>query len=370
MQTEAETIIDVKTPKSLSKNEAKVLYALIKYAGMKDQEIHERIGMKKSTFSSIKLRLIKEEMYKTYFVPSFPRTGFELFVALYGQLNRLTTIEERMRLAGDMLKSFDEDFFIVSENNKAFNLAVSSNYTEYDKNYSKFLQLYSLNNFLTDNGMTVVPFPFETSNFHAFMDFQPMIERIFGIPITVSDKLSIPREPISDPGFSNAEVKVFVGLVTYPGKPDTFIAKEMQVSRNTVASAKKRFLQDGLIYAKVIPNLTKLGLNLLAFIHKKFNPASTVEDRKEATTLVKKELTPFFYVTKNLDGIIITAFKDHFEFNNVWGNVLKTFLRKDYIREEPLMYDLSIPQMKVIKHYDFMHIVKKQFSKELRENNS
>jgi hypothetical protein len=140
----------------------------------------------------------------------------------------------------------------------------------------------------------------------------------------------------------------------------------MNVSRNTVASAKKKFLEEKLLYPKIIPNLKSLGYNLLVFIHKKFNPGSTVEDRVEATELVKKELTPFIYVSKDLEGIIVTAFRDYLDFNRTWGNVLKIFLKRDYIREEPLVYTLSIPNMTVIKSFDFLQLIEKRFASILK----
>ncbi len=352
---------------NLSKNETKVLYSLLKYPGEKDQEIHERIGMKKSTFSSIKLRLQKRGIFRVIHVPVFPRLGFELFISMYGQLNRLTTIEERMKIARGMLEKFAEDFYIASESNRAFNLAISENYTEYDKNYNRFMQLYSLNNFLAEQGMTIVPFPFETSSFHTFMDFKPLLDRVLGLEPTYDKELAIPREPKREPSFSVAEAKVYLGLIRFPGRPDTYIAKKMNVSRNTVASAKRRFIEEGYITPKIIPNLSALGMKLLVFIHKHFNPGSTVEDRVEATELVKRELTPFLYVSKNLDGIIITAFRDFLDFNETWGRVMKIFLKRDYIREEPVVYTLSIPDLTEIKSYDFLHLIEKKFSKILRD---
>ena len=46
----------------LSQNEARVLHSLVKWPNLTDQAIHSEIGMKKSTFSSIKTRL-KENGY-------------------------------------------------------------------------------------------------------------------------------------------------------------------------------------------------------------------------------------------------------------------------------------------------------------------
>ena len=117
----------------LSQNEARVLHSLIKWPDYTDHAVHSQIGMKKSTFSSIKTRLKENNYFNRYYVPNFPNIGLELLVAMHGHLTRFTTIEERMRVAEELLKGFVEDFHIASESNMAFNLSASENLTEYTK---------------------------------------------------------------------------------------------------------------------------------------------------------------------------------------------------------------------------------------------
>ena len=142
----ATTIMGFET--ELSANEARVLHSLVRWPNLSDQAIHSRINMKKSTFSSIKTRLKEQNYYDRYYVPNFPKIGFELFSVFFGKLNRYTTAEERMRVAKDLLESFVEDFYIISENNVGFNFSVSENLTEHEKNLERFFETYIINNFL------------------------------------------------------------------------------------------------------------------------------------------------------------------------------------------------------------------------------
>ncbi|MHA2172999.1 MAG: hypothetical protein ACXAB7_24345, partial [Candidatus Kariarchaeaceae archaeon] len=159
MSSFGRTIAKSKTETDLSQNEARVLHSLVKWPNLTDQAIHSQIGMKKSTFSSIKTRLKDHNYYKRFFVPNFPLVGFEMLMVMHGQLNRFTTFEERMRIAKNLLESFVEDFHVVSESNKAFNLSVTQNYTEYAKNQEKFFHLYSENKFLSKKGMETIAYP-------------------------------------------------------------------------------------------------------------------------------------------------------------------------------------------------------------------
>ena len=132
----------------LSLNEASVLHSLIKWPNLSDQNVHMAIQMKKSTFSSIKTRLSDQGFFKRVYIPNFPRLGFEMLSVMHGELNRFSTFDERMRIAGDVLQDFTEDFQYISEANQAFNLSVAIRYTDYWKNIEKFMHIYQLNNYL------------------------------------------------------------------------------------------------------------------------------------------------------------------------------------------------------------------------------
>ena len=339
----------------LSQNEARVLHSLTKWPMYNDQSIHSIIGMKKSTFSSIKTRLKEDGFYKRYFVPNFPLIGHELFMVMFGNLNRFTSYEERMRIAGDLVKSFTEDFQVVSESNKSYNLSVAANYTEYAKNLEKFLQVYSENKFLSKEGMTVVPFPFELTRVHSFLDYESLLAKLFGFASEpYADRVVIPYGPQKDVKLTRAERKVIAGLVKYPDETDTLIAEQVGVSRNTVANAKRKFLKKGICFQRVVPDLNKLGLKLLVFSYRKFNPRISMDQRSKAVELVRKTLAPHFYLSKNLDGFVISAHTDFEEYNSVNDELLKHYMRNEYIIEEPQSFELSIPSMNIIKDLNFL----------------
>ena len=345
---------------SLSQNEARVLHSLIKWPDLTDQAVHSQIGMKKSTFSSIKTRLKENGYYTRYYVPNFPKIGLEMLVALHGHLNRFTSLEERMRVAKDLLESFVEDFHIASESNKAFNLSASTNLTEYSKNQEKFVQLYSENKFLDKNGMSVVYFPFEISRVRAFMDYESLVAKIFGFASDSYDKRqTIPNGQVTRAKLTKAEKKVLAGLVQFPEESDTLIADKVGVSRNTVANAKKKFLEQNICFPRAVPNLQKLGLKILVFSYRKFNPMTTMTQRAEASEMVRQLLAPFMYISKNLDGIVVSAHRSFEEYNQAHDEIMRFYLKHDYIIDEPISYQMSMNNINYIKEFDFLPLTLK-----------
>lgn len=342
---------------NLSQNESLVLFALTKYPGNTDQAIHSQINMKKSTFSSIKTRLKEENYYNRYFIPTFPKIGFELIMLMFGHLNQFTTFEERMRIAEDTVKSFKEDFQVVSEANQAYNLSVSQNYTEFAKNLQKFQQLYSENKFLSKKGMQTVSFPFEITRIHSFLDYEALLAKLFGFSSDPYPKQSIiPTGPVSLVKLTRAERKVLAGLVKYPDDTDTLIAEEVGVSRNTVANAKRKFLKKGICFPRVVPNINKLDLKLLVFSYRKFNPRLPADIREEAIELTRRKLAPHFYLSKNLDGFLISSHQNNDEYEEANDEMMRFYNKVEYLTEEPQYLKIDVTKVNIIKELDFLPI--------------
>ncbi|MDH5644703.1 MAG: hypothetical protein OEZ01_01780, partial [Candidatus Heimdallarchaeota archaeon] len=325
-----------------------------------DQAIHSHIGMKKSTFSSIKTRLKESHYYHRFFIPNFPVLDFELLFIMFGELNRFTTFDERMRVAGDMVKSFTEDFYVVSEANHSFSLSVSQNYTEYAKNQMEFMQVYSENKFLSKDGMTHVAFPFEISQMLSFLDYESLLARLFGFSSEPYEtRKSIPFGRIKRIKLTKAEKKVLAGLIKYPDETDTLIADEVGVSRNTVANAKRKFLKKKICFPRVVPDIERLGLKTLVFNYTKYRPKLAPEDRAETSEKIRMLLSPHFYIYKNLDGFIISAHESKESFDEVYTQLYSFYRNKDYILGDPINYYMNIPDMKLIKSINYLPMILK-----------
>ena len=136
------------TVSELSKNEQAVLYNLVKHPDQSDREIYTRIGMKQSTYSTLKKKLRREGYFHTAYTPIFQHLGCELLVLWYVTLNRKTKTENRLAITREHLLNASEIFTIVSESNQAVLLSVSKNIADHVKVSDSVVQLYEENEFL------------------------------------------------------------------------------------------------------------------------------------------------------------------------------------------------------------------------------
>lgn len=348
----------------LSQNEARVLHSIIKMPNYSDQIIHSTIKMKKSTFSSIKTRLKEQDFYRRYFIPNFPKIGFELLMLQYGRLNQFSTFEERMRIAKDLLDNFVEDFHVVSEDNQKYMLSVSQNLTEYSKNQQAFLQLYLQNNFLSKKGMHTVAFPFEISRIHSFMDFESLVADLFGFASEpYGTRKVIPTGHVRVEKLTRAEKKVLAGLVKFPEESDTLIANNIEVSRNTVANAKRKFVSGGIAFPRVVPNLEKIGLKIMNFSYRRFNTKLKTTERLEAVEKVRQLLAPFMFVSNDVDGFITSAHTSMDEYNTINDELNEFYDANDYLMSEhTVSYQMKIDKINWIKMFDFLPSTLKIFN--------
>ncbi len=81
--------------------------------------------------------------------------------------------------------------------------------------------------------------------------------------------------------------------------------------------------------------------------------------RGEAAEMVRKLISPHFYVSKNLDGFLISAHTSFEEYNRAFDEVMRYYLKNDYIQDEPINYHISIANMSKIKEFEFLPLTLK-----------
>lgn len=346
----------------LTKNEQKVLYYLVRYPKLSDQEIYTKIEMKQSTYSTIKKKLRKEGYFYSAYIPVFQHLGCELLVLWYVTLNRKTKTENRLKITRDCLLNAIEIFTIVSESNQAVLLSVSKNIADHVKISDAIVQLYEENDFLED--IHYVLFPFDVSSIFNFFGFAPLLNRMFelepaglrflgqGIPEKVKCQ-------VKKPHMSQLEKKVYLGLVRYPELSDSVLSEKIGCSRQVFTRMKTRFLDEGLITKRRIVSLERLGFNILAMTHSRFNPLKPLSMRMKCVRNISTFLTPIFNIARDPESVMITAIRDFEEFKQLHNQFVSFCSMNDTIRGEPTTILLSIPRIFEVKWLVFEPLVKK-----------
>lgn len=347
----------------LSYNEKIILYGLVKHPVKSDNEICKIFNLKKSTFSTVKKRLFQQGYFRSLRVPIFQHLGCELLVVSYGKLNRQTTLKERLNISKKLWLGTPEHIYIISESNQGVIISISNNITDFEEHFEDITQIYKEYEFFESRGFTTILFPFNLFRIFNFFDYAPFINRFFNLNFEPHNENDIVSNKVMSKvehyEMTKLEKAIYYGLVQYPEYSDYKIAEVAGCSRHTVSRMKNEFYANKLMRTTRIINLDRLGLNILAFTHSRFNPKTTIDERKQYLQKINDLQTPIFNISRRLEGVMLTPFKNYLEYQDIHGEVTRYSARKELLQDDPTTMLLSIPRMTTLKDHENAMLVKK-----------
>lgn len=346
----------------LNKNEKLVLYGLIKYPLFNDRELSEKIKLKMTTVTAIKNRLKKNNYYYTVRIPVLQNLGCELLMTSYLHFNPLKADNDVIRIHKELIeKECPEIVYSSMDSNDGFYLGIGKNYTELHRAIENTERIYRENDFIDDGAPSYFFFPFEYSKIHNFFDFAPIIKHTFGVTIKGEDDELTPDEiPKTDLSkLSNVEKRVLYGLIKFPDIPDSKIAENIDVTRQVVSKLKKSFEMDGILKTLRIPNLKKLGFEIMAISHFRHNPKTPLEKRGKGIKQILSEFPQIFIIFGNLESMMINVCRDFTEFQELKHKAFSYYKKQEFLIEKPDIIMFSIPTIKIITEHNYASLVQK-----------
>jgi DNA-binding MarR family transcriptional regulator len=344
----------------LTENDKLVFFSLVKWPNLNDTELSKNINIKRSTITAIRNKLEKNNFYTTINVPNLERIGCELLTVRYGSFNPLATYEMREKYSST--HKFPDVFFKRSADKQRFALSAAANFTEVKKYIDYSNRVYGEQGFLTSEGIVHVFFPFKVSKIFRFFDYAPLLRQHFNLKTGVEriefDTDFIEHEKIE---LSENEKLVFYALVKYPRLNDNELASKVSMSRQYVSSARKKFEASGLIKTIHIPDLDMLGFQLLVLTHVMVNPTSAIGSRRHGIEKILSQASHIFYISGNLEFVLISAFTDYPEYNSVHEDIINYYKEHDLLLKDPVSRILINKDIKLAIDGRFAPLVKAVF---------
>ncbi|MEF8879024.1 MAG: helix-turn-helix domain-containing protein [Candidatus Thermoplasmatota archaeon] len=344
------------TRNNLTKNEKKVLYGLINYPDLNNRELADKIKVKLSTLTSIKRRLSDKNFYHSLTVPMLNCLGCELLAVIHTRFNPVIPLEERVKTTKSTIEVFEEIFFSVGEQEKGFSLSLSTDYSNISRINEIRTETFGNLGLLEEETPDEVIFPFETSKIIKFFDFGEIIREVFNIEDKNNDNKYKYLNNIYNVDLSDKEKKVYRAVVENPGFTNSDIGDIVGLSRHTVSRMKKNFSKQGLLKRIVLPNLEKLGFEILAFYHIKFNP-HTHPGEKDIDFL--NSPSTVFFATKKFEAVIISIHPTYQDYKEDKMKKIRFLRENDFISYTPVVSKYRVDRMVVIKNFDFVPLVEK-----------
>jgi len=352
-------ILNIMNKPELTTKEKIMLYGLAKYPKLTDKLLSEKLDLKHSTVTSIRHRLRENEYFRTLIIPRLQNIGCKMLVVTYTNFNPLIPLYERVKITGKTIEVFEEIFFSVGEQDKGFSLSLSQNYATIGRINDIRTQTFGGRGLLEDEYPNMVIFPFEISKIHRFFDFAPLLKKKFNLNFK-SDKI------VKDVGFTNkkemflsdTEKNVYCTLIGYPELSDSNIGFKVGVSRHTVSRSRKGFEQNDLISKINLPNLKKLGFEILALYHIRFDPRNPPDMEKNEMAPLLDDST-IFLARRMFEAIMISIYTNYDEYKQDRTRVMQVLKENKWIVKDPLLRTYGLNTLVFIKDFKFVPISKK-----------
>ncbi len=342
---------------TLTKNEKKVLYGITRYPTVTDSDLADIIDVKLSTLTSIKRRLADSGYYRTLMIPLVNRLGCELLAVIYMQFNPVIPLRERIETTKKTIEVFDEIFFSVGEEEKGFSMSLSQNYTNIGRINEIRTETFGSLGLLEKEYPHEVIFPFATSRIHRFFDFAPILKHLFCVED--GTKKHAAKDLFSNVtlmDFTAKEKKVYNALVEHPTATTQQIGDQVGLSRHTVARMKNQFIASGLLQLLTLPDLQKLGLDILTFYHISFNPNKA----PNASDLAALD-SPYtvFFASRKFEAILLSAYPTYQQYKADEMTKIRYLKEHNLFSIPPFVSTYRFGHMALIKEFDFAPLVKK-----------
>jgi len=338
----------------LTEKEKQVLYGLVKYPSQTDGEIARKFSIKRSTFTRIKNKLYADGIYERFRIPNFQALGFEMMNLTYGKFNPAVRFEHRKKIGGaKLIMEIPEIIFVNSTDQEYFLITVSKNFTNFRIVSELVSGKYEKTNFLRE--ITHTYFPFELSSIEKFFDYSDLLGRFFSFnnpekPDTVK-KTSAKK-------LKENEKRVLYAIIKYPTETDSEIASRLSLSKVTINNIRNSFFENGFFREVVIPDMSKLGFQIVVMTHMKFNVHVPREELSRLFDMMRSEPCLIFCAHGTDECVVICIFNNYLEYKKRREEYTILFEKTDFFLEEPKEIILSLQDLRFRK-FEFSSILKK-----------
>jgi hypothetical protein len=247
----------------------------------------------------------------------------------------------------------------VGERDKGFSLSLSKDYSTIGRINDIRTQTFGGRGLLEEEYPNMVIFPFEISKIYRFFDFAPLLYNELNIDFHQEEDSEIINFGSKEKKmFSDTEKNVYCMLISYPELSDSDVGRELGVSRHTISRLRRKFEKNNLLKKINIPNLEKLGYEIVAFYHILFDPRNPPNmDGNDSLSLISNSTV--FFASRRFEAVMISIYKNYDDYKSDMIKKIQILKANQWIAEDPIVRTYSLSNMNYIKDFKFAPIASK-----------
>ncbi len=310
----------------LSKNQKRVILGLCLYPMSSDSEVARKLSVKRSTFSTIKKQLSNPpyEMIHPINLPNAKALGSNVLAVEYVDFNPSefdNFIHERPREILERLQYFPNLILSMFGHHSGVSILISKSFTDIILAHNEVAGFYHENRLTSPQDLHLFVGKNNEDGLHQFYEYGRLLAAHWGIKIdedyrspSVFSSLGRNTEKVSSLGW-----KVYKELIINPGTSTVDLARISGKPRNTIARWINFFEENHLFQVRYIPDLVKLGFNILTICFLSIRGYDT-EKRLQILKMVKKYFYPTDLFSSKKEIVFLSISKDYFSFRAVEGD--------------------------------------------------
>jgi hypothetical protein len=324
--------------KTLSMNHMRVLIGLCNYPMESDSFIATKIGVKRSTYATVKKRLIEppNSILSPINIPNFHMLGAELLSIYNVKLNLksgskdsgLKGIDPAIKLPNVISSFFDSDSGYVLKVSKSFSdLVYTQNLLS---GYGGDQDIFSPSN------INRIIIPLAYNGFSRFLNYSDCFSYHWNIPIEKDNSLEpiFPNKKVDLNSISPLGWQIFDSIIKYPDYTILELAKLLKKPRNTITRWIRKLRNMMLYQKRYLPDLPKIGFNIHLFLSI-YVQGVTDEKRYEILGLMKDIFHPEDILWSYQSIFLSAVFPDYGSLREKEGK----FLEEMSLLEFPFTYN-------------------------------
>jgi len=317
----------------LTEKEKIVFYGLVSWPWLNDKKLAEKLKLKRSTVTSIRVRLFKEKWLELVNLPNFQALGCESFSLVRGNLQNFS--KEKKELEASKLGQYNECILNLETNSNCLAILSSKKFTE----IKKIIDVLCQKGLQLTEDSNQIHFFYELNRI--FINLPEFINSLFDLNFSLE-----PRELFQDKLKSISELnynekKILNCLIEFPEFSIAQISKKAWISKPTVSKIKKKLFKEGFFTTTIVPNIQKLNITQLLIARFKFDlSANSKISLLHYKTSVKEQNTLMKIIDHN-EVYSIMAFKDSESIEKELDKI-KEFYKKNHIPFQQQIFSLPL----------------------------
>jgi DNA-binding MarR family transcriptional regulator len=158
---------------------------------------------------------------------------------------------------------------------------------------------------------------------------------------------------------TDKEKVVFYGLIRYPELNDIELSERIDVKRPTVTAIRNRLENEKLYETKRIPDLTRLGCEIITATYTQYNPLTPYETRKKTK---KENQNTFLEIQTDTQQLTLNATKNYTQAKKQLVEQLVYGIKNDYFSADDVRtITLPLSMSKIFLFFDYAPLLQRHF---------